>query len=43
MKHYFLFTAIDLLVLLVYPIAYIAYHIQKQINTRSGRKMSRAY
>jgi hypothetical protein len=38
MKHYFLFGAIDLIILLVYPVAYIAYHAQKLMGAKPGHK-----
>ena len=40
MKLYFLFAVIDLIILLVYPIAYIAYRIKKLTNTKPGRKQA---
>jgi NADH:ubiquinone oxidoreductase subunit 3 (subunit A) len=38
MKLYLLFAVIDLIILLVYPIAYIAHHVQKLTGMKSGRK-----
>jgi hypothetical protein len=38
MKLYFLFAIIDVIVLLVYPIAYIAYHVQKLRGARLRRR-----
>jgi hypothetical protein len=32
MKLYFLFALIDLMILLVYPIAYIIHHVQKRMG-----------
>ena len=45
MKHYFLFAVIDLIILLVYPIAYIAHHVQKLMGAKPRRKndLDRAY
>jgi hypothetical protein len=45
MKFYFLLTLIDLIILLVYPIAYIIHRAQKLTSARSGRKngLDRAY
>ncbi len=37
MKLYFLFAVIDLIILLVYPIAYIAYLVQKLTGTKPRR------
>ena len=34
MKLYLLFAAIDLLILLAYPIVYIAYHVRKMIGVK---------
>jgi len=34
MKLYFLFALIDLITLLIYPIAYIVYHVQKLTGTK---------
>ncbi len=36
MKLYFLFAVIDLIILLVYPVAYIVHQIQKR--TKSGTR-----
>jgi len=43
MKLYFLFAVIDLITLLIYPIAYIFHQIQKR--TKSGHKnnLNQAY
>jgi hypothetical protein len=38
MKHYLLFAVIDLIVLLVYPIAYMSYYIQKLAGAKPGHK-----
>ncbi len=38
MKLYFLFAVIDLVILLAYPIAYIAHLVQKLIETKPRRK-----
>jgi hypothetical protein len=38
MKLYFLFALIDLLILLVYPLAYIANQVQKLTSSRTARK-----
>ena len=45
MKLYFLFAVIDLIILLVYPIAYIVHHMQKLTGTKPRRKndLDRAY
>jgi len=45
MKLYFLFAVIDLIILLVYPIAYIAHRMQKLTGTKPRRKngLDRAY
>jgi hypothetical protein len=45
MKLYFLFAVIDLVVLLVYPIAYIIYQVRKLTDTKNRRKndLDRAY
>ena len=45
MKLYFLFAVIDVIILLVYPIAYIAYYVQKLRGARPERKneLNRAY
>jgi len=37
MKLYFLFALMDLLILLAYPLAYIANHVQKITGIKSGR------
>jgi len=34
MKLYLYFAAIDLLILLVYPIVYIAHHVRKMIGVK---------
>jgi hypothetical protein len=39
MKLYFLFAVIDLIILLVYPIAYIAYLVQK-LTGKKPRRMN---
>ncbi len=38
MKLYLLFALIDLIILLVYPLAYIAYQVQKLIGAKSERR-----
>jgi len=38
MKLYFLFAVIDLIILLVYPFAYIAHRLQKLTGTKSKRQ-----
>jgi hypothetical protein len=38
MKLYFLFALIDLIIILVYPIAYIAHLVQKLTGTKSKHK-----
>jgi NADH:ubiquinone oxidoreductase subunit 3 (subunit A) len=38
MKHYLLFAVMDLIILLVYPLAYIAHRVQKLTGTKPGRK-----
>ena len=38
MKFYFLSALMDLVILLVYPIAYIANYMQKLKGTKTGRK-----
>jgi hypothetical protein len=38
MKLYFLFAVIDLVILLLYPIAYIAHQVQKLTDAKPGRK-----
>ncbi len=38
MKLYFLFALIDLLILLAYPLAYIANRVQKMTGTKPGRR-----
>ncbi|CAG0945082.1 hypothetical protein ANRL1_02123 [Anaerolineae bacterium] len=40
MKLYFLFAAMDLLILLAYPLVYIANQVQKLTNARTGRKQA---
>jgi hypothetical protein len=39
MKHYLIFAVIDLIILMVYPIVYIAHHVQKLTGTKPGRKI----
>lgn len=45
MKLYFLFAVIDLIILLIYPVAYIAYLVQKLTGTKPKYKngLNRAY
>jgi hypothetical protein len=45
MKLYFFFAVIDLIILLIYPIAYIVHRVQKLMGTKPGRKndLDRAY
>ena len=45
MKLYFLFAAIDLIILLVYPFAYIAHRLQKLTGTKPRHRndLDRAY
>ena len=38
MKLYFLFAVMDLLILLAYPLAYIANHVQKMTGAKPGRR-----
>jgi hypothetical protein len=38
MKLYFLFALIDLLILLAYPLVYIANRVQKLTGTRPGHR-----
>jgi len=38
MKLNFLFAVIDLIILMVYPIAYIVYRVQKLMGTKPGSK-----
>jgi hypothetical protein len=38
MKFYLLSAVIDLLILLVYPLAYVAYHVQKMTGAKPGHK-----
>jgi len=38
MKLYFLFILLDLLVLLVYPLAYVLHRYQKLIGAKSNRR-----
>jgi hypothetical protein len=38
MKPYFLFAVIDLMILLVYPIAFIAHHLQRLRGEKHRRK-----
>jgi hypothetical protein len=38
MKLNLLFAVIDLIILLVYPLAYIAYQVQKLTGAKSGRR-----
>jgi NADH:ubiquinone oxidoreductase subunit 3 (subunit A) len=38
MKLYILFAVIDLITLLVYPIAYITHRLQKLTGTKPGHK-----
>jgi hypothetical protein len=38
MKLYFFFALIDLIILLVYPIAYIVHRAQKLIGAKPGQK-----
>jgi hypothetical protein len=45
MKLYFLFAVIDLIILLAYPIAFIAYHLQRLTGEKSrhGNNLDQAY
>jgi hypothetical protein len=38
MKLYLLSALMDLIILLIYPIAYIAHHMQKLRGAKSGRR-----
>jgi hypothetical protein len=38
MKLYFLFAVIDLIILLVYPLAYLAHRVQKMTGAKRGRR-----
>jgi hypothetical protein len=38
MKLYFLFALIDLFILVVYPLAYIANRLQKMTGAKPGRR-----
>ena len=45
MKLYFLFAVIDLVILLIYPIAYIIHQVRKLTGAKTRRKndLDRAY